>query len=80
MEKNVSVKLFQERCQEWKRVTDFESVRCVFNILPEEFRKRVENNTFDRSLLVSVKGGDYEVPLYYVTKAGQRKKSCLFNK
>ena len=24
MEKNVSVKLFQERCQEWIRVTDFE--------------------------------------------------------
>jgi len=69
MEKDIAIKLFQERCQEWKRVTDFESVRCVFNILPEEFRKRIENNTFDRSLLVSVKGGDYEVPLYYVTKA-----------
>lgn len=69
MENSVSSKSFKERCKEWKSTTDFESVRCVFNILPDEFRKRVENNTFDRSLLTSVKGGDYEVPLYYVTKA-----------
>ena len=69
MENSVSSKSFKERCKEWKSTTDFESVRCVFNILPDEFRKRVENNTFDKSLLTSVKGGDYEVPLYYVTKA-----------
>ena len=69
MENSVSSKSFKERCKEWKSTTDFERVRCVFNILPDEFRKRVENNTFDKSLLTSVKGGDYEVPLYYVTKA-----------
>ena len=46
MENSVSSKSFKERCKEWKSTTDFESVRCVFNILPDEFRKRVENNTF----------------------------------
>ncbi|MBO7276817.1 MAG: hypothetical protein J6U84_02530 [Bacteroidales bacterium] len=60
---------FQKKNKEWLSVTDYESIRTVFNILPDEFRKRVENNEFDKTLLQSVKGGDYEVPLYYVTKA-----------
>ncbi len=67
--KIISWESFQKKNKEWKSVTDYESIRTVFNILPDEFRKRVENNEFDKSLLQSVKGGDYEVPLYYVTKA-----------
>lgn len=65
----ISNKLFNERCQEWKSNTDYESVRCVMNILPDEFEQRIKDNKFDNSLLMLVKGGDYEVPLYYATKA-----------
>ena len=39
------------------------------NILPDEFKQRVTENIFDVTLLDTVKGGDYEVPIYYVTKA-----------
>ena len=39
------------------------------NILPDEFKQRVTENKFDDTLLDIVQGGDYEVPLYYVTKA-----------
>lgn len=69
VEKIISHKEYRERCQEWKNKTDYESVRCVLNILPDEFKQRVTENKFDRTLLDAVKGGDYEVPLYYVTKA-----------
>lgn len=69
VEKIISHKLFKQKCLEWKSNTDFESVRCVMNILPDEFQRRVVEYKFDHSLLTSVKGGDYEVPLYYVTKA-----------
>lgn len=67
--KIISYRLYEERCEEWIKTTDFESVGCVLNILPDEFRKRIEENKFDYTLLTSVKGGDYEVPLYYITKA-----------
>ena len=39
MEKDISIKLFQERCQEWKRVTDLNVIfrlhpmDCLWNIL-----------------------------------------------
>ena len=53
----------------WKDITDYESIRAVRNILPELFKQRVEDKTFDLSLLSAVPGGDYQVPLYYITKA-----------
>lgn len=67
--KIISHKEFKEKCDEWKSKTDYESIRCVMNILPEEFKLRVSENKFDKTLLDVVKGGYYEVPLYYVTKA-----------
>lgn len=69
VEKIVSHKEFNERCHEWKSKTDYESIRCVMNILPDDFKLRVTDNKFDKALLDIVQGGDYEVPLYYVTKA-----------
>lgn len=69
VEKILSRQKFNKKCLDWKSNTDFESVRCVMNILPDEFQRRVVENKFDHSLLTTVKGGDYEVPLYYVTKA-----------
>lgn len=69
VEKIISYKEFNEKCHECKSKTDFESVRCVMNILPKEFEQRISENKFDATLLDAVKGGDYEVPLYYVTKA-----------
>lgn len=65
----ISYKEFQEKCNEWKSKTDYESVRCVLDILPEEFEQRVNNKMFDNALLDAVRGGNYEVPLYYITKA-----------
>ncbi len=69
VEKIISYKLYAECDQKWEKITDTESIRCVFNILPAEFQDRVINDKFDKSLLLSVKGGEYEVPLYFVTKA-----------
>ena len=69
VEQILSRQRFNKKCLQWKRETDFESVRCVMNILPDEFKRRVTENKFDVALLDAVKGGDYEVPLYYVTKA-----------
>lgn len=69
VEKIISHKEFNEKCRIWKSKTDYESIRCVMNILPDEFKQRVTENKFDDTLLDIVKGGDYEVPLYYVTKA-----------
>ena len=60
---------YRNECEQWKRVTDYESVRCVMDILPDKFRQRVTNGTFDKSLLYGVKGGCYAVPLFFVTKA-----------
>lgn len=60
---------YAARRRAWLAVTDHESVRAVVNVLPEEFRQRVESGTLDRSLLTKVNGGLYEVPLFYVTKA-----------
>lgn len=69
VEKIISHREFNEKCHEWKNKTDYESIRCVMNILPKEFEQRISENKFDATLLDAVKGGDYEVPLYYVTKA-----------
>lgn len=48
---------------------DKESIGCVFGILPSEFRSRIESGQYDQELNNSVRGGIYEVPLWYVTKA-----------
>ena len=69
VERILSRQRFNKKFLQWKQECDFESVRCVMNILPDEFKQRVIENKFDVSLLDTVKGGDYEVPLYYVTKA-----------
>lgn len=69
VERIISHKEYREKCLEWKNKTDYESVRYVMNILPDEFKQRVTGNKFNVALLDAVSGGDYEVPLYYVTKA-----------
>lgn len=60
---------YRNKISEWKATHDYKSVAAVFNILPEVFRKRIESDEFDKSLLDGVTGSDYVVPLYYVTKA-----------
>lgn len=60
---------FEDKQNAWNKRNDAVSIGCVFDILPEKFMERIEAGAFDKSLLVAVKGGDYEVPLYYVTKA-----------
>ena len=65
----IAEKFLSKNNAEWLRANDYLSVCYVYNILPDEFRKRIENNEFDKILLESVKGWDYEVPLYYITKA-----------
>ncbi len=37
--------------------------------MPDEFQERISSPDFDRKLIEGVVGGDYTVPLYYVTKA-----------
>ena len=69
VEKIISYRAYKKDLTEWKRVTDYESVRCVVDILPDKFRQRVKDGIFDKSLLHGVKGGCYAPPLYYVTKA-----------
>ncbi len=55
--------------EEWESVTDYRSVGSIFCIYPKMFERRINAGEFDKSLLIAVKGGVYEVPLYYVTKA-----------
>ena len=69
VEKIISYRAYKKDLTEWKRVTDYESVRCVVDIVPDKFRQRVKDGIFDKSLLHGVKGGCYAPPLYYVTKA-----------
>ena len=60
---------YNDAFRQWLKVTDYESIICVQDILPDRFEKRVKEGKFDMSLLDGVKGGCYVVPLYYVTKA-----------
>lgn len=60
---------FKKEQVEWKACTDWQTVASVFNILPEKFRERVECKIIDPAIIERVKGSDYEVPLYFVTKA-----------
>ena len=69
VEKIISYRAYKKDLTEWKIVTDYESVRCVVDIVPDKFRQRVKDGIFDKSLLHGVKGGCYAPPLYYVTKA-----------
>ena len=62
-------KEFSRNNDEWHRNIDAESIGCVFDILPEAFRQRIIEGKYDTSLNEKVIGGDYEVPLPYVTKA-----------
>ena len=47
VEKILSYKHFEERRQEWKSNTDYKSVRCVMNILPNEFEQSIERGFFE---------------------------------
>ena len=59
----------KQQQEEWRKSVDSDSIKAVFNILPETFLERIESGLFDCSLIERVPGGDYQVPIYYVTKA-----------
>lgn len=69
VDKIISREKYREEQRIWKSQTDYKSIALVYNILPKEFKNHVNAGKLDESLLKSVKGGYYEVPLYYVTKA-----------
>lgn len=69
VDKIINNENYKKKQLEWKTFADSQSIATVINILPDVFEKRIRQKEFDISLLTSVKGGDYEVPLYYVTKA-----------
>lgn len=50
-------------------VYDSNSIGPVYDIRPDDFRKNIEDGLFDKNLLLKTKGGQYEVPLFFVTKA-----------
>lgn len=60
---------YNNKTIDWKSKTDYKSVAAIVNILPDVFEKRIQEGNFDTKLLQAVEGGDYVVPLYYVTKA-----------
>lgn len=67
--RHIWIKNYKAKQTEWKSRTNFESIAAVYNILPKEFRKLIDDHKFDETFIDVVKGGAYEVPLYYVTKA-----------
>lgn len=69
VERIIANRTYNKDLIEWRKVTDYESVRSVMDIVPDKFKQRVKDGLFDKSLLYGVKGGCYAVPLYYVTKA-----------
>jgi hypothetical protein len=69
VENIIDYKEFNCRNKQWKETYDYQSIASVFNIHPKVFKERVFSNEFDNSLVQGVKGGDYIVPLYYITKA-----------
>lgn len=70
VESLVEAEKWRETNRKWHQEnTDIESIGCVYDILPEKFRERVISGQFDKTLLEHVYGGDYTVPLPYVTKA-----------
>lgn len=60
---------YKRKNEAWKATNDIDSIGCVFDIMPELFRQRLIDGKYDKSLNNKVVGGDYEVPLPYVTKA-----------
>ena len=70
VEKVLVYKAFNDTQKEWIHSVDYHSIRAVFNILPDEFERRIRFGYFDKSLLDGVKGGDYVVPLYYYQSVG----------
>lgn len=69
VERYLQNKAFKRKNEEWLSQTDYESISDVLNIHPKSFKQRVLDGKFDTSLLESVQGGDYAIPLFYVTKA-----------
>lgn len=69
VERDIECREYRIKQNIWERETDHVSVKHVFAIHPRKFEERVKEGKFDKSLLTAVKGGIYEVPLYYVTKA-----------
>lgn len=65
----ISIHEYELRNDHWKQTVDSESISAVYNILPEVFLERINKGDFDENLLDATVGGEYEVPLYYVTKA-----------
>lgn len=60
---------YKEKQRQFSQGCDTGFIASVINIMPGEFKRIVESGNYDRSLLEKVPCGDYEVPLYYVTKA-----------
>jgi len=70
VERIISSEEWKKRNQLWEGSDiDKKSIGCVFDILPEKFKERIESGKFDKALIEGVPGGYYVVPLYYVTKA-----------
>lgn len=69
IEKMIEQQEYKREDNKWKERVDYKSVAAVFNILPDVLEKRILEGLFDNTLLQGVEGGDYVVPLYYVTKA-----------
>lgn len=65
----IRIREYNQKNQNWKHSVDSKSISAVYNILPEVLLERINNGDFDEDLLEGVVGSDYEVPLYYVTKA-----------
>lgn len=60
---------YQKAEKTWESSVDYKSIAAVINIIPNVFEKRILSDQFDNKLLIGVEGGDYIVPLYYITKA-----------
>lgn len=69
VERKLQNKAFKRKNEEWLSQTDYESISDVLNIHPKSFKQRVLDGKFDTNLLDRVLGGDYAVPLFFVTKA-----------
>lgn len=65
----IAQKSYALEVDRWKERVDWKTVASVYNILPDIFRQRALNKEVDTELLQHVEGGDYAVPLHYITKA-----------
>lgn len=69
VERHINIANFKSSQSLWKSKSDYLTIAAVYNILPKVFRTRILEGNFDKSVIDNVKGGFYEVPLYFVTKA-----------